>query len=356
MNNSANNFHLNFTIGTTNFSTSGAGGGHETGSFTGLNYPVTSQAIAISLGDGCLATNLTSSTGTATVTGPGTYTFACGSDATGTFTVSLEPMDSATYSDSVYIYASPDTPVITLSKDSVCKGDSIMLSIDSATYTGFTTLWYQDSTYIQGAAGTAIYVHNQGNYSVKVTNPATGCQAVSAPTPVAVSGQLPQAANIYFSSGSNQLFLNPFLQGTYAEWYFDSTLVTGQNGRFLPSLGAGKYYVIVYPTGYPHCSLTSSIYTLTNSGITETPGDVTDLSVYPNPTNGSFTMRVSISTPGSVSVKLTDVLGRVVYENSLMNQSGEVQDNINGSAFSKGVYTLEVSTDNGSATKRVVIE
>jgi hypothetical protein len=50
------------------------------------------------------------------------------------------------------------------------------------------------------------------------------------------------------------------------------------------------------------------------------------------------------------------MLGRVVYDNALVNISGEVKDNINVSGMAKGVYTLSVNTDKGKATKRVVIE
>ena len=59
---------------------------------------------------------------------------------------------------------------------------------------------------------------------------------------------------------------------------------------------------------------------------------------------------------GNVNIKLTDMLDRVVYENLLQNQSGEIRDNINVSSLAKNVYTLEVTTDKGRATKRVVVE
>ena len=83
---------------------------------------------------------------------------------------------------------------------------------------------------------------------------------------------------------------------------------------------------------------------------------MTNLSVYPNPNNGTFTVNVNILTPGNVSIKLTDMLGRNVYEKTLSNQTGEIRDNINVSDLAKNVYTLEVTTEKGRATKRVVID
>ena len=350
----ANNFSMNFTIGTSTYTTSGAGGGNLTGSFTGLSYPVSSQAVAISMQDACLLTNITSATATVLITGPGTYTWAAGSDATGSITVSSVPLDTLSYTDSVHIYASPDTPVISVGRDSICNGDSTLLNIGSA-YAGYGILWYMDTTYLANAAGdTAFYAYNSGNYWVKVTNPVTQCTAVSVPVALAVSGSISHSTTVYYSSG--QLFLDPFLPGTSALWYFDSTLVTGQTGQFLPSLGNGNYYSVVYPTGFPFCSVTTNIVPVNINGIESTPDDVYNLSVFPNPNSGIFSVKVNVITPGTVGISLTDMLGRVVYENTLVNISGEVKDNVNVAGMAKGVYTLAVSTDKGKATKRIVVE
>ncbi len=355
LNPGANHYQLNITVGSNSFSTSAGGNGAQT--YTGLNDTVTNQAIAIVIQDNCLLTTLTSSTATLTVNGPGTYTWtATGSNSgSGTITVAQVPYIVTSYTDSTHIYASPDTPVITLSKDSICLGDSVRLSIGSQ-YAGYSIYWYQDTTYLTGLTDTFIYVQNQANYSVKVINPVTQCKATSRPTPVAVSSQPPLAATIYYNSGTHTLFLNPFAAGNYALWYFDSTLVTGQNGQFLPSLGNGTYYANVFPTSYPNCNLISGVFKLNILGINDSPDDISNLSVFPNPNNGLFSFRVNVLTPGTVNVRLTDMLGRVVYENVLMNQTGEIRDNINVSELAKNVYTLEVTTDKGRATKRVVVE
>jgi hypothetical protein len=171
---------------------------------------------------------------------------------------------------------------------------------------------------------------------------------------VAVSGILPPAA-VIVNAGST-LFINPFVPGAYAEWYFDSVLVTGQNGVSIPNLGNGVYYAKVYPAGFPLCGIVTAMDTLLPSGITETQSDVYNLSVYPNPNNGIFSVKVNVISQGTVSEKLTDILGRTAYENSLTNRSGEVKDQINVSGLAKGIYTLEVTTDKGKATKRVVVE
>jgi len=145
VNPSANNFSMSFSISTSTYTTAAAARQSYRYIYR-LNYPVTSQAVAISLADACLLTNLTSSTATVLVTGPA-HIHGCSSDATGSITVSAVPLDTMSYTDSVHIYASPDSPVIAIAKDSICNGDSTLLNIGSA-YAGYGILWYQDTTFI----------------------------------------------------------------------------------------------------------------------------------------------------------------------------------------------------------------
>jgi hypothetical protein len=78
-----------FLIGSSGYSTSSCCNGAQT--FSGLNYPVDNQAVAVTVQDNCLLTTLTSSTATLTVTGPGTYTWSIsgGNAASGSITVDM---------------------------------------------------------------------------------------------------------------------------------------------------------------------------------------------------------------------------------------------------------------------------
>lgn len=351
----ANSFSVNIVCGSSNISVGGSSSTVDT--IRNVNDTLSSQALAITVTDACLLTNLSTATTTLTVTGPGTYTYSIGSgpDATGTITVALVTKDSITYTDSVHIYSLPDTPVIVSSADSICQGDSVYLSIGGA-YPGYTIQWFQDSTFLSAMTGdTTIVVYNSGNYHVTVINPATHCQASSQLKPVAVSGVVPTGSTpVHYAS---EVYLNPFITDWSAVWYFDSTLVSGQTGISIPYLGAGTYYAYVYPTGFLQCGVYSQLLTTPPTGIAENgPADVYNLSVYPNPTKSSVTVKVNVLSQGSVTLKLHDVIGREVYNNVLSNTNGQIADHIDLSAFAKGVYTLEVSTAKGSAAKKVVVE
>lgn len=255
------------------------------------------------------------------------------------------------------IQGRPDKPFILSSLDSVCLGDSARLVI-SPTYSNVQYEWWRDSTYLLTATDSVYYAKVPGLYRVKITNLATGCTSLM-DTPyykLNVSPMTPNSANIIFSQSSQTLFLNPFLPGSVADWYFNGTLVTGQHGQVLPSLGIGDYTATVYADGYPQCKFESDVTHVTSTGVSDVKGDIYDLSVYPNPNNGSFTLRANVITTGDVSVRLTDMLGREVYQKTLNNQYGEIRESINMSDLAKDVYTLVVSTASGRATQRVVIK
>lgn len=79
------------------------------------------------------------------------------------------------------------------------------------------------------------------------------------------------------------------------------------------------------------------------------------LNVYPNPGNGSF--NVSLSNIGSVDgeIVVMDMTGRRVYSQKV-ETAGSFVTSIDLSHFSKGIYTVQVRTENGFAAKNISIE
>ena len=76
-----------------------------------------------------------------------------------------------------------------------------------------------------------------------------------------------------------------------------------------------------------------------------------DVRIFPNPANSVMTIQAS-GVEGNVDVKITDVLGKVVY-----NETVSAMKKIDVSEFKNGVYLVTVS-DNGKKvqTKRMVVK
>ena len=76
------------------------------------------------------------------------------------------------------------------------------------------------------------------------------------------------------------------------------------------------------------------------------------MSVYPNPTNG----KITIECEEMESLEIVDVAGKLVYEiaSSLPPRNDVVEIDISG--FSKGIYFVRVTTNDGVGIKRIVLE
>ena len=74
--------------------------------------------------------------------------------------------------------------------------------------------------------------------------------------------------------------------------------------------------------------------------------------IYPNPSNGSFT--IEQKTSGKVSVEIIDLNGRTVYTSS-ENASGNFKKQID-TKLPAGVYVVKVSSDEGQSTSKLIIK
>ena len=77
-------------------------------------------------------------------------------------------------------------------------------------------------------------------------------------------------------------------------------------------------------------------------------------SVYPNPSNGIFVIDFNESY-SKTKVELINVTGAVV-QNFSINNTSDLRKSIDLSAFSKGLYLLKVSTDEGFDVRRIVLQ
>jgi hypothetical protein len=81
------------------------------------------------------------------------------------------------------------------------------------------------------------------------------------------------------------------------------------------------------------------------------------LSVYPNPGNGSFTLKLSSSVKAGARVTVVDALGRLVYNRELNAAATNAETaSIDLRRASPGVYTLEVRTPEGTAQQKLIIQ
>lgn len=249
----------------------------------------------------------------------------------------------------------PPIPTLILTNDSVCSGDSTLLYTAEGIGEGFQFQWYLNDTTELPNGDSAVYVTLPGKYTLKITNLTTGCSEFSADSGVifAIGANAPTSVNIL--NNGTQLFVSPFPTGFSTEWYFNTNLVAGQTGKFLPLLGAGTYSAVVYNTLFPACRTESSQYILTGIGEV-TANNISDVNVYPNPNTGKFNVAFSVESNADVKLSVQNMVGQVVYERSLAGFSGNYTQEMDMSSFGKGVYIVNVETNSTKINKRVVVQ
>ncbi len=78
---------------------------------------------------------------------------------------------------------------------------------------------------------------------------------------------------------------------------------------------------------------------------------VRDISIYPNPNSGIFTLKINNPSSEDMKVVITNIQGQVVLEKELISVSSHTEQ-INLSSFSRGLYFLKV----GSQVNKIVVK
>jgi hypothetical protein len=103
---------------------------------------------------------------------------------------------------------------------------------------------------------------------------------------------------------------------------------------------------------YNHISTVTSINKLSDN-LTEA-----DVKVYPNPSKGNFNIQYQLTEPGTVTITIIDVNGRIVKQISEeQNVAGTYNAFLSGinNGFQNGIYSCIVSVNNKKVTKKIII-
>jgi hypothetical protein len=257
-------------------------------------------------------------------------------NTTGSYAVQVsDAVTGCVGSDTVSIVINA-LPVVALGQDIVQCGDSVTLDAGNS---GMNYLWSDNST------GQMLVVFISGNYDVTVTDATTSCSGsdtimVTINADPAVTLNLPVA--ICLDDAPLTLTGGAPAGGTYS-----GPGVTGT--MFDPAVGAGAQ-TITYSYTDPNtgCSGTATTTITVNACTGVSEEDENAIGVFPNPTNGVFT----IATTENATVEVFNTIGElVVYQQ--MN-SGTTQMDLSG--MENGIYFVRVSTASGSYLEKVVLQ
>jgi hypothetical protein len=292
----------------------------------------------------------------ANVTNSGTFNFTT-PHGFGSYTIVKAVDQTYTDTDTIYVYTPPATPLVTnaTALDSICTGDTIILV--SSLATGYQ--WYNDTTLITGAENDTLFVTSSGNYWVRI-NDDNGCvnNNQSAPATLVVLDYPPTVGLYYTNNGAtiNTTTTSPLF---HYQWFYSQVPNSGglpipgqTNPSITPSLN-GYYYLVVY--NLLDCASNSDTINIIKNGLSDILSNVTDLNIYPNPSNGQFTVSMGLNGNENTALVVRNVLGQTVLNIDLGKQAGKFVKVID-SGLPKGMYFVDITRTSGSISRKLVIE
>ncbi len=91
------------------------------------------------------------------------------------------------------------------------------------------------------------------------------------------------------------------------------------------------------------------------TAIKDVAGNVTELSVMPNPMNSTAEVRFSVAAAGNYTLSLTDMTGKLVMTRVLEVKTGDNVASIERNNLAEGIYFLSLSDGKNAITKRLTI-
>jgi len=83
---------------------------------------------------------------------------------------------------------------------------------------------------------------------------------------------------------------------------------------------------------------------------------INNLDVYPNPSRNLFNVSFTSEDVQDLEVRVLNIVGEVVFTESLEQFVGEYTKAIDLATYTKGVYFLEITTNNGVVNKKLILQ
>jgi len=140
---------------------------------------------------------------------------------------------------------------------------------------------------------------------------------------------------------------------------FSPTLCKDKNG-----LTPGLTYRVMWrtwcnPSGGPYRSPQWDgpvLWTQPTSIRVDELSNINSLEVYPNPSRDVFNVEFFSETKQTIEVRVLNLVGEIIFTENLENFAGEYTHSFNLSEYSKGIYLLELDTDNGIVNKKLILQ
>jgi Secretion system C-terminal sorting domain len=311
--------------------------------------------------------------GTATVAG-GSVTATAGGETVLELTQAGNDNFNAAPAVQVRFVAIPNITLTSLSAARFCGGSTLTVNY---TTDGTFPVGNVMAAYISDAAGNFANAINLGNfvqttsgslqgiiptdlpsgtgYRVQVRGIVYG--AVSNSSPAITVDKLPERPFINYSNDQKSLVAVVVPTGVTLQWFRlnadNSTTAAGSTATTFAPPANGNYLLGITSNG---CTVFSNALSFSLPVVTGSNDLALEQAteIYPNPHEGSVNVKTVLKKAGSISIVVTDVVGKTVYTHTETAVAGKYEHTLRLENLASGVYMVALTTDGKSVVKKTV--
>jgi hypothetical protein len=131
-----------------------------------------------------------------------------------------------------------------------------------------------------------------------------------------------------------------------------NVIIPGETGQTYTALSGGNFAVIITEAG--SCSDTSACVNVSVTGIDSNFEQI--VSIYPNPSNGLFTLSINNVVTNQIVISILDIQGKIVFAETDKNISADYKKQINLSDLAKGIYYVKINIGSDLKTQKLIVQ
>jgi len=250
----------------------------------------------------------------------------------------------------VTVNAKPAPAITNSGPLTFCNGDSVVLSTSNTV--GATYQWKKNGNVIAGATSFKYTAKTAGTYKVVKTN-SLGCSGTSSGKIVTIdnpTATITAQGPTSFCQGDSVVLMAPNIAGYIYQWKKFNNNIAGATGVSYTAKTQATYKVLV--TNATGCTKLSPGVVVTvpcREGETGIPSG-NEITVYPNPFDGNFTLQMNNVDPDEqLQALVYDVTGKLIEQLTFRSETL-----VTGQQLSPGIYEIVVRTASGIKKARVV--
>jgi len=195
-------------------------------------------------------------------------------------------------------------------------------------------------------------VHYYYFYNWELRGPS--CVSARTPVDVVISGG-PVASFTYSQNVNVVTFTNTSIGSSSWLWNFGDGNTSSLQNPVHTYNDTGTYIATLTAFNGGCFDTITQTVTILATGINSADSFEADaLSIFPNPTNGLLTISVSSNTAEQIQVIVTNTIGEIIYKTMPVIASNQLF-NLNLQHSPKGIYFVQLKTNNGCVVRKLVL-